>query len=198
MRRPLFAFCLLAAWPAAASAQPKGELPKVVLLGDSIRAGYAPLVAKRLAGKAVVVSPKGAGDSAHLLKELDAVVKEKPAVVHFNAGLHDLRLVKKTKAHQVDLKAYRANLKLVVARLRKETTAALVFANTTPIDDKLHAKRKAGYDRLEADVLRYNVAALEVMREAGVPVNDLHGLVQSAGGVALLGPDGTHFTKAGS
>src|SRR5262245_3548888 len=163
MRRPLLALCLLAASPAPVFAQPKGELPKVVLLGDSIRHGYAPLVAKRLAGKAVVVSPKGAGDSAWLLKQLDAVVKEKPAVVHFNAGLHDLRRSKKTEAYQVDLKAYRANLQAAVARLRKETDAALVFANTTPIDDKRHAKRKADFDRLEADVRRYNTAALEVM-----------------------------------
>ena len=44
----------------------KSALPKVVLVGDSIRLGYAPLVTKSLAGKATVISPAGAGDSACL------------------------------------------------------------------------------------------------------------------------------------
>ena len=35
--------------PAAAGADARPDLPKVVLVGDSIRLGYAPLVAKRLA-----------------------------------------------------------------------------------------------------------------------------------------------------
>ena len=37
-----------------------------------------------------------------------------------------------------------------------------------------HAQRKAGFDRLEADVQKYNVAAVSVMKQAGVPINDLH------------------------
>lgn len=35
----------------ASGAETAPQLPKVVLLGDSVRLGYAPLVAKRLAGK---------------------------------------------------------------------------------------------------------------------------------------------------
>src|SRR3954468_24220960 len=97
MRRAILSVCVLAALPALASA----ELPKVVLLGDSIRLGYAPLVAKRLQGKAIVVSPTGAGDSRWLLKQLDLVIKERPAVVHFNVGLHDLRHGRSSKAYQV-------------------------------------------------------------------------------------------------
>ena len=31
-------------------------MPRVVLIGDSIRIGYAPLVAKQLDGKAIVIS----------------------------------------------------------------------------------------------------------------------------------------------
>ena len=46
---------------ATASAAP--DLPKVVLIGDSIRLGYAPRVAERLSGKAVVIStPDGYGN----------------------------------------------------------------------------------------------------------------------------------------
>ena len=53
------------------TAQEPARLPKVVLIGDSIRIGYAPVVAKQLEGKAVVVSPKAnGGDSANVLAKL--------------------------------------------------------------------------------------------------------------------------------
>jgi len=52
---------LLAPLIALAAAPTKApsalDMPKVLLVGDTI--GYAPLVAKRLAGKAVVVNPPG-------------------------------------------------------------------------------------------------------------------------------------------
>ena len=55
MSRLAAAVVLLSAAPALA--QPKPDLPRVLLLGDSIRIGYAPLVAKKLDGVAVVVHP---------------------------------------------------------------------------------------------------------------------------------------------
>src|SRR5262245_20817742 len=69
-----------------APASPAAELPRVVLIGDSIRLGYAPRVAARLSGKAVVVSPtENGGDSASVLAHLDEwVLREKPDVVHLN------------------------------------------------------------------------------------------------------------------
>jgi lysophospholipase L1-like esterase len=202
-RRAVLGVCVLVTLAVPSPAQAPSEeakpgLPKVVLIGDSIRLGYAPLVVKRLDGKAVVVSPKAnGGDSANVLKNLDEwLVREKPAVVHLNCGLHDLKLDKKTKQHQVGLPQYEANLKQIVARVRKETAAALVFANTTPIHDERHARRGAGFDRTEADVRQYNAAAAAVMREAGVPVHDLHGAVEQGGPEKMLGADGTHYTPA--
>jgi hypothetical protein len=85
----------------------------------------------------------------------------------------------------------------VLARLKKETTATLVFASTTPIDDERHARRKGGYDRSENDVKRYNDVALRLMRKNGVVVHDLHGLVKHVGASKLLAGDGTHYTKEG-
>src|SRR5690242_18356326 len=94
LRLSLLALCLLSLPFTTLRAQDKkSPYPKVVLVGDSIRIGYEPLVAKQLEGKAVVVSPgKANGDSAWLLKNLDDfVVKHKPDLIHFNVGLHDLR-----------------------------------------------------------------------------------------------------------
>ena len=173
-------------------------LPRVVLIGDSIRAGYAPGVVERLAGKAEVVSPEGnGGDSANVLAHIDEwVIQQKPAVVHLNCGLHDLKRSKKDGRHQVELDRYEANLRQIVARIRAGTKAALVFADTTPILDDRHAKRGADFDRVEADVVRYNAVAIAVMKELGVPVHELHWAVQDGGPEAMLGKDGTHYTTA--
>lgn len=181
---------------SSAAAQEK-PLPKVVLIGDSIRMGYAPLVAKLLDGKAIVVSAKPNGeDSANVLKNLDEwVIREKPDVVHINAGLHDLKL--KDGSYQVPLADYEKNLQAILDRIQKETKAKVIFATSTPILDNLHAQRKAGFDRFEADVQKYNNAAMAVMKRAGVPVNDLHKLVEDGGKEKLIGPDGTHYTPAG-
>src|SRR5262245_60221895 len=99
---------LLAQQPAG-----KAELPRVVLIGDSIRMGYAPLVAKRLEGRAVILSPKpNGGDSGNVLKNLDEwAVNAKADVIHLNCGLHDLKQFKKDKSYQVDLDKYQTNLR---------------------------------------------------------------------------------------
>ena len=195
-----FVLALFVTLPAhAAAARTKPALPKIVLVGDSISGGYGPLVAKRLEGKAVIVRPPASGgDSSMVLQNLEAwLVREKPAVVHLNCGLHDLKLAKETKKHQVELAQYEANLRQIVARLQRETGTAFVFANTTPIIDDRHAQRGANFDRFEADVRRYNATAAAVMREAGVPVHDLHWVVEQAGTATLLGKDGTHYGPAG-
>ena len=186
-------FAILAATVAAQ----ERSLPKVVLVGDSIRMGYAPFVANLLEGKAVIVSAKANGeDTSNVLRHLEAwVIKEQPAIVHINAGLHDLKL--KDKSYQVPLADYEKNLKTIVERIRQETKASIVFATTTPILDTLHAERKAGFDRFEADVQKYNATAASVMKQLAVPINDLHQVVESGGKEALMLRDGTHYTEEG-
>jgi dienelactone hydrolase/lysophospholipase L1-like esterase len=187
-------------FPTLALAQPKAELPKVALIGDSIRMGYAPLVEKALQGEAEVLSPKpNGGDSANVLKNLDEwVIKPQPALVHLNCGLHDLKKDRKTGKFQVPLEKYEVNLRKIVERVRNETKATLVFVATTPIIDDRHALRGAGFDRFESDVKRYNEKALAVMAELKVPVHDLHRLVEHYGPAEMLGQDGTHYGKEGN
>jgi len=116
----------LCALATAAFAQdtpkPAAALPKVVLLGDSIREGYAPFVAEMLAGKATVVTPKANGrDTGTLLTNLDKwAVQEKPDVVHFNCGIHDTKQIKQTGKNNVPPEQYEANLRELVKRLRAE------------------------------------------------------------------------------
>ena len=175
------------------------EQPRVALIGDSIRMGYAPLVARRLAGRVVIISPEPNGeDSSNVLRHLEEwVLREKPDVIHLNAGLHDLKKAKGTGAFQVGIDDYERNLREIVRRIRAETGAALVFASTTPIHDERHSRRGADFNRHEADVRRYNDKALQVMRELVVPVNDLHWIVEKAGPAETLASDGVHYTPAG-
>jgi dienelactone hydrolase/lysophospholipase L1-like esterase len=175
-------------------------LPRVVLVGDSICLGYAPRVADRLSGKADVIIPtENGGDSANVLAHLDEwVIRQKPDLVHLNCGLHDLKRYKADGHHEVEIDRYAENMRRIVARLRGGTDAALVFGDTTPILDERHRRRGGEFDRTEADVRRYNVAARAIMRELGVPVDDLHWVVEQGGTHTMLGPDGTHCTASGS
>ncbi len=187
---------LLGTTPEAPRADEPSSKPVVVLVGDSIRMGYAPFVAETLKGLAEVVSPEeNGGDTGNVLKHLDTwVIARNPAVVHFNAGLHDLKTDPKTGAKQVGLDDYRKNLAEIIKRLERETSARLIFATTTPVIDERHQATK-DFIRRETDVEAYNTVAREVV--AGSPnvvVDDLHALVLSLDPEKALVKDGVHYT----
>ena len=185
--------------------QDASTLPKVVLVGDSIRLSYAPIVTKQLDGKAVVVSPKpNGGDSSNVLSNLEQwVIREKPAVVHFNCGIHDTKKFTATGKFQVSPDDYEGHLRAIVERIRKETGAVVLFATTTPILDERAAAARQGrdYQLLEESVVQYNAIAREVMDEMKVPVNDLHGVlakpISPNTTETLIGNDGVHMTGPG-
>lgn len=211
MTRVLLSAALLvaiAAAPAAGQTEGAGgdaALPKVVLVGDSIRLSYAPIVARKLDGAAIVVSAKAnGGDSANVLANLQQwVLREKPAVVHFNCGIHDTKKFIATGKFQVSPEAYEANLRQIVARIRSETDARIVFATTTPILDGRAAAARQGrdYQLLAASVEQYNAIARKVMADLNVPLNDLHAALAQPTAPAtadtLIGSDGVHLTDAG-
>jgi len=107
-------------------------LPVVLLIGDSIRLGYAPTVTQRLAGRMEVVSPAAnGGDSANMLRHLEEwVTAARPDLVHCNCGLHDLKLTE--GRYQVPPEDYGANLREIVRRLRATTAATLEPPNLAP------------------------------------------------------------------
>jgi lysophospholipase L1-like esterase len=182
---------------------PKPALPKVVLLGDSIREGYAPFVAELLVGKATVVTPKENGrDTGTLLKNLDKwAIQEHPDVIHFNCGIHDTKLIKATGKNNVLPGQYETNLREIVKRLRAETKAKIVFALSTPLMDERSEEywKTRSYRLINASVTEYNQIALRVMKELDVPVNDLPAALGNPAEVARLhDAGGIHFTKEGS
>jgi hypothetical protein len=94
-------------------------------------------------------------------------------VVHFNVGLHDLKHMKDGKlnlsAPQVSTpKVYEANLRKIVAYLKKEhPKATLVWCNTTAVP-------KGAAGRVPGDSAKFNEVAMRVMKDhPGIVVNDL-------------------------
>ena len=173
-------------------------MKRVILIGDSIRMGYQAFVGKELEGTAHAWGPKeNGGTSANVLAHLDEWVLSREAeLVHLNCGLHDLKREFRAKEAAVPLAQYCANVEEIFSRLREGTQARLVWATTTPVNERRHHENKA-FDRFEADVEAYNAAALDVAAGYGVRVNDLFRVVTDAGRDGLLLPDGVHFTHHG-
>ena len=77
------------------------ELPKVLIIGDSVAGGYFPYVEKQLAGKAklfkpMVIDEKGDTTSCEGttmgVKQINEWIGDTDwDVIHFNFGLHDIK-----------------------------------------------------------------------------------------------------------
>ena len=178
------------------------DIPRVLLIGDSISMGYTPHVQRQLAGKVDVQRIRGNGKySAYGLKNLDDWIgSSKWDVIHFNWGLWDLCYRNpKSKAQgrrdKVDgtltatPEEYRANLEKIVAKL-KETDAKLIWCNTTPVPEH-EVGRKVGDD------IRYNQIAEEIMQANGILINDLHSYALLKQSEIQVKRGDVHFTQAG-
>lgn len=144
-------------------------LPRVLLIGDSISMGYTPPVRKLLEGKANVHRiPTNGGPTKNGVEKIDGWLgKSKWDVIHFNHGIHDVKIMPDGK-RQVEPAQYEANLRAIVAKL-KATGAKVIFATSTPIPPSpLVGSRNFGSEK------EYNAIAAKVMAENGVQVNDLH------------------------
>ena len=170
----------------------------VVLIGDSIRMGYEPIVREALSGVATVWGPEvNGGDSANVGAHLDEwVISRDPDVVHLNCGLHDLRRWREREGNQVPIDDYRGNLGAIIDRIRSQSSARLVWATITPLNEA--GQRKGGeFYRTAEDHRVYNEASLEVVTGKGLPVDDLCSVVEAAGAETLLTPDGVHYVPEG-
>ena len=210
--RTALAVCLLGSLGAAEkSPAPQGHhpslaqvadvdgLPRILLLGDSISIGYTLPTRALLAGKANVHRPaENCADSGHGVRKIAPWLGAgKWDIIHFNFGLHDVKylddkgaLVSPEKGEQVaSVAEYEQNLRALVMVLEK-TGATLIFATTTPIP-----AGSAG--RVERSEIPYNAAAIRVMKENKIAVNDLHAFVAARQDKIQL-PKNVHFSEAGS
>jgi len=165
----------------------KDDLPRVLLIGDSITRGYFGGVEKRLAGKAYCarlttskcVSDPSFFDEVHLLLK-----HYKFSVIQFNNGLHGW-------GYSED--QYRDGLLKTIASVKEHAgDAKLIWATTTPVRERSDLQQFG--ERTERVKAR-NMIAAEIMKQHGIPTNDLYGLVEKH--PDWHSTDGVHFNGTG-
>jgi isoamyl acetate esterase len=153
-------------------------LPKVLLIGDSIRMSYQQQVAKLLEGRAIVVGPAdNCQFTLYTLASVGRWVSElgEPQIVHWNNGLHDVGHTPFRSPVQMPIDMYRANLGFILQELQG-LTSRIIWATTTPV----HPARPFLEDQWSwrnEEIDEYNRVASELMQQHGIPINDLHRLV---------------------
>jgi acyl-CoA thioesterase-1 len=185
--------------PALAPIGDVANLPRVLLIGDSISIGYTVAVRELLKGKANVHHPPTNCSSTVVgLKSLEAWLGDKKwDVIHFNWGLHDLKYIDEKGAlaavdkgkQQVPLDEYEKNLRQLVERLKK-TGARLIWCSTTPVPE-------GAAGRVPGDEARYNEVAARVMKENGVATDDLYAFAKPRL-KDIQQPRNVHFSAEGS
>ncbi len=158
------------------------DLPRVLLIGDSVSRGYTQSVRKALAGKANVHrAPANCGPTSLGLQKLDVWLGDgKWDVIHFNFGIHD---------RNTPVAEYSQRLEQLVQRMKK-TGAKLVWASTTPIPDDPAKKQTA------ASIVERNEAAAVIMRKHGVAIDDLFTAITPHLD-EMQNPNDVHFNAAG-
>ncbi len=165
------------------------NLPRVLLIGDSITRAYYPEVEKQLTGKACVgrLATSAFLSDPILLKEIAMVLDEYQFdVIHFNNGMHGWQ-----HSEAEYQKAFPEFLAVIKTHAPH---AQLVWASTTTL--KASPKLPAGSQTQATDerVAARNDIALEYIVPAGIDVDDLNLLTR---GHPELHSDNVHFNDQG-
>ena len=173
-------------------------MARIMLIGDSIRNSYEPLVAEILGaeGHEVWGAPGNSQFTLFTLASLGSWLTAfpEPDVVHWNNGLHDIGHNPNRAPVQMPLEVYSGNLRFIGRHLLT-TDARIIFASSTPVHpDRPFRDDQWSWRNEEIDA--YNDAARLVMTELEIPINELHTLVASDVG-RLLSSDQLHLSDAG-
>ena len=157
-------------------------MKKVLLLGDSIRMGYQQYVKEALEGEFEVRYPEDNGRfAAYTLWQVNQELKWNPDIelVHFNNGYWDMNIEAPMTEAIHPVEEYVSFLRRIVG-LCRQCGAKVVFATTVPILEAGAAGDNTGVQGTinysNEWVKEYNAAAVALMQELEVPVNDLYAL----------------------
>ncbi len=178
-------------------------MQKVLLLGDSIRMGYENYVKEILKDEYEVISPSDNGRfAAYTLWQANQMFKTNPdiALVHFNNGYWDMNIESPMTEAIHPIEEYKSILRRIV-KLSRDCGAKVVFATTVPIIEEGSAADVTGVigsiNYKNSWVTEYNAAAVSVMQELGVEINDLYELC-SKDDKCYKCSDLLHLTEEGS
>jgi hypothetical protein len=165
------------------------NLPRVLLIGDSITRAYYPEVEKRLAEKAYVgrLSSSAFISDPALLDQIKMVLTQyKFDVIHFNNGMH---------GWQHSEKEYEEAFPEYLKAIRKYApNAKLIWANTTPLKVSPPSLPGNSVQATDARIAERNAIAAKFMRAEGIPVEDLNTPMQSH---PEYHTDNVHFNDQG-
>jgi lysophospholipase L1-like esterase len=172
---------------------------KVVLIGDSIRMGYQPFVARKCQTTDIWGPTINCRHSVWTLDHFQAwVADQKPDVVHFNFGIHDASPMA-DGISQVLLEQYRLSLERFIARVRQLGHTKMIWATTTPLYLPKEGIPMPEWSlREEYSIDAYNAAALEIVEREGLAVNDLYDVILRNDFSKCLVEDGCHMTEFGN
>jgi hypothetical protein len=166
------------------------NLPRVLLIGDSIVRDYYPEVEKRLAGKAFVgrlATSRFVADPV-LLKEIESVLSgAKFDVILFNNGMHGWQ-----HSEAAYRKAFPKFIKAIRAHAPK---AKLIWASTTPLRNGKDVTYDTKAEYSDARIAARNALAGEVVEAQKIPTVDLNAAVR---GHPEFHSDNVHFNGQGS
>ncbi|HBL78388.1 MAG TPA: hypothetical protein DD458_24450 [Prolixibacteraceae bacterium] len=146
--------------------------PRVLFIGNSITRGYYPAVSAKLAEKANCdrySTSRSIEDLALLQETKIAMGKYNHTVIHFNNGLHGWHLT--GEQYEEGLRKF---VRFLIAQ--KSRDCKLVYSLTTPVSSK-EPGVKLDSER-NTIVMERNSIALKVMKENGIQVIDLYGLME--------------------
>jgi len=166
------------------------NLPRVLLIGDSIARDYYSEVEKRLAGKAFVArlaTSRFVADPV-LLKEIELVLDQaKFDVIHFNNGMH---------GWQHSEAEYRNALPKFTKTIRAHAPkATLIWATTTPLRDGQGVTYDTKAEYSDERITARNAMAAEIMSAQKIQTVDLNAAVR---GHPEFHSDNVHFNGQGS
>ncbi len=178
-------------------------MKKVLLLGDSTRMGYQNYVKQLLDGEYEVVFHEENGRcSATTLWQVNQMFRKHPdiALVHWNNGYWDMHVSPPMDEPLRPLPEYLSNLRRIADYIAARG-AKTVFATTMPVKGEGYARDNTGVDTdvyfSARYVAQYNAAALELMQERSIPVNDLFTLCMEDESY-YKSPDMIHLNDAGN
>ncbi len=168
------------------------ELPRVLLIGNSICSGYNGYVIESLKGIANVdvwITGANIGSPTISRRVIKAIGNGPYDVIHFNIGLHGL-------GNRIPQEKYETLMnKYVNTYSNYSRDSKLIWASITPV-------RLKGTTQLNTNpgknllIEKRNKIAANIMSKRGILANDLYSL--AVANLELGGKDGTHWTKKGS
>ena len=165
------------------------NLPRVLLIGDSITRDYYPGVQRQLEGKVYVgrLSSSAFISDPVLSKQIEMVLSQyKFNIIHFNNGMH---------GWQHSEAEYEKAFPQFLKTIRKfAPNAKLIWASTTPLKVSPNLPADNQTQATDERIAARNTSALKIAQASGITVDDLNTLMR---GHPEFHSDNVHFNDQG-